>query len=57
MSYIAFTYRCVTDGLTEDRFVKREVMDDQKCNCGSSMVKLPPATRTTYRYADSKLKP
>ena len=58
MSYISFDYKCIgcTD-LPQHRMVRRTEMDSQVCTeCGSDMVKLPPATRTTFRFADTKLK-
>lgn len=53
--YITFTYRCPECGHEEDRFVKKSEMDSQT-HCGVPMVRLPPATRTTFRFADTKLK-
>jgi len=59
MSYITFDYRCSTCEETESRFVRRSDMDDQKCPKHSApkpMTRLPAGTRTTFRYADTKLK-
>lgn len=57
MSYISFDYKCTECALPpQHRMVKREVMDEQVCECAADMVKLPPATRTTFRFADKKLK-
>lgn len=58
MSYISFDYKCkACTALPEHRMVKRINMDSQVCEeCGGDMVKLPPATRTTFRFADTKLK-
>jgi hypothetical protein len=54
--YISFDYKCRTCHSVEPRLVRREERDAQECECGSKMDKLPPATRTTFRFADSKLK-
>lgn len=65
--YITFTYRCTGCGHEEDRFVKKQEMDEQVCSarlprgvtdypCESPMVKLPAGTRTHFRFADRKLK-
>ena len=58
MSYITFDFKCRDCGHVDSRFVKREEMDLQDCACGSCnpMVRLPAGTRTTFRYADNKLK-
>jgi len=66
--YITFDYRC-PEGHHEERFVKKSEMDDQWCNhihesgfgklgktCDAPMTRLPAGTRTTFRYADTKLK-
>ena len=60
--YVSFDYRCPhldRCGHEESRFVRREAMDHQICGhagCEALMVRLPPATRTTFRYADTRLK-
>ena len=58
--YITFTYRCPSCGHEEDRFVRRAEMDTQSCDKHDvqlgPMVKLPPATRTHFRFHDKKLK-
>ena len=62
--YITFDYRCPHCGHEESRFVKRSEMDEQTCDHGglpswhepALMKRLPAGTRTTFRYADSKLK-
>jgi len=61
--YITFDYKCPKCGHVESRFVKREEMNDQvhrACAApltgGTPMVRLPAGTRTTFRYADTKLK-
>jgi len=55
MSYITFNYRCTECDTEESRLVERELMDQQWC-CGKSMIRLPANPRTTFRFADSKLK-
>lgn len=60
MSYISFDYKCANSAcsIIQHRMVKREVMDEQVCEeCDTFMAKMPPATRTTFRFADTKLKP
>lgn len=62
--YITFDYRCPYCGNEESRFIKRTDMDNQSCTHGdlgswhtpSIMTRLPAGTRTTFRYADNKLK-
>lgn len=57
--YISFTFRCVNPVCTktEDRMVRRDEMDIQVCrDCGSDVRRLPAAPRTTFRFADKKLK-
>lgn len=56
--YITFDYKCTYCGHVESRFVKREHMDVQDCDapCNHPMQKLPAGTRTTFKFADTKLK-
>lgn len=66
--FVCFDYRCPTCGHEEERFVRRDQMDEQFCPnylgphdkiaCGSyaPMTRLPAGTRTTFRFADTKLK-
>ena len=54
--YITFDYRDPDTGEVEARFVKRSEMDEQRNSAGKLMVRLPAGTRTTFRFADSKLK-
>ena len=59
MSYITFDYRCHTCNEIDSRFVKRTDMNDQWCPKHSApkpMTRLPAGTRTTFRFADQKLK-
>lgn len=38
-------------------FVKKAEVEDQRCGkCKDTLIRLPSATRTTFRFADSKLK-
>ena len=54
--YITFDYKC-PQGHVESRFVKRDEKDEQYCNhCNEWMRRLPPGTRTTFKFADTKLK-
>ncbi len=60
MGYITFTYRCSEGDHEEDRLVRREEQHNQYCELHpfqGPMTKLPAGTRTTFRYADTKLKP
>jgi len=61
MSYITFDYKCPQCGDIDTRLVKREDMDLQFHDCDANttrlMVKLPAGTRTTFRFADRRLKP
>lgn len=62
--YITFDYRCPYCEHEESRFVKRTEMDDQECthpglpswHVPAPMTRLPAGTRTTFRFADTKLK-
>lgn len=65
--FITFDYLCPDCEHRETRFVRKSEMDDQQCPnyvapnpekpCFSMvMTRLPPATRTTFRFADKKLK-
>jgi len=64
MSYITFDFKCSHCGNVDSRFVKREEMDNQTCeheglpswHQPSLMTRLPAATRTTFKFADTKLK-
>ena len=55
--YITFDYKCPTCASVDSRFVKRTEMDKQTCEtCDVVLTRLPAGTRTTFRYADQKLK-
>lgn len=73
--FVLFDYRCPDCGFTEERFVRREEMDDQwhyECCVDPAieddderheylselghMTRLPAGTRTTFRFADTRLK-
>jgi len=63
MSFITFDYKCPACGrISENRLVRRSEMDEVYCgtNCDGDhptrMVRMLPATRTTFRFADTKLK-
>ena len=62
MSYITFDYRCSSCKQEDTRLVKREDMDSQRCENGTfhtpgqPMVRLPASPRTTFLFADRKLK-
>lgn len=58
--FISFDYKCTRCEDIDSRMVKRVEMDEQTCNkpdCFSAhMIRLPAGTRTTFRFADRKLK-
>lgn len=57
--YITFDYRCSDCFAVDTRFVRKSEKDEQHCKeCDSPLplVRLPAGTRTTFRYADRKLK-
>lgn len=57
--FISFDYRCRDCFAVESRFVRKTEKDTQRCTaCDSDnpMARLPAGTRTTFRYADKKLK-
>ena len=65
--FIKFDYRCPDCGFQEERFVRKELMESQQCPnyahptdekpCYSMvMTRLPAAPRTTFRFADRRLK-
>jgi len=62
VSFITFDYWCSSGNKTVTRMVRRELMDDQRCEhdcCGDHsqlMIRLPAGTRTHFRFADTKLK-
>jgi predicted DCC family thiol-disulfide oxidoreductase YuxK len=53
MSYVTFDYKCPLCLKKEERMVKRADMDVQYC-CGVPLIRLHPAPKTTFRYADKK---
>lgn len=59
--FIRFNYRCPRCGHEEERFIKKDQMDNQfhddECGSGFLMIRLPAAPRTHFRFADRKLKP
>jgi hypothetical protein len=59
--YITFDYKCPDCGHVDSRFVKKSEMDEQyheRCpdSRGFRMLRLPAGTRTTFRFADRRLK-
>ena len=62
MSFITFDYKCTACKRVVTRMVRRPEMDKQFCktNCDGDhptpMTRLPAGTRTTFRFADTKLK-
>lgn len=60
--FISFDYKCKS-GHVDSRLVKRDQMDNQFCFHDDHggfilrMTRLPAGTRTTFRFADTKLKP
>jgi hypothetical protein len=49
----AFDYLCRKCSYREERWVRRHD-EPQECRCGGEMVKLPPATPTTFKFADKR---
>ena len=61
MPFITFDYKCSDPNCAgyEERLVLRKDMDAQRCNepdCTAIMRRLPAGTRTTFKFADTKLK-
>lgn len=57
--FVTFDYRCrdmKRCGMITSRFIEKDDMNDQICECGASLAKLPAGTRTTFRFADERLK-
>lgn len=58
--FIRFDYRCPC-GRREERFVRKSEMDSQFCTRAGCMKRrmdrLPAAPKTTFRFADRRLKP
>lgn len=63
--YVTFDFECPHCGRVEERFVKRDQVDNQDCVCvhglpsryhHMKMKRLPAGTRTTFRFADEALK-
>lgn len=48
-----YDFRCKQCSRREERFVTQPEQP-QECVCGGEMVKLPPATKTTFRFADKR---
>lgn len=48
-----YDYICRKCRHREERFVTRPE-EPQQCKCGGDMLKMPPATKTTFRFADKK---
>ena len=61
--FIRFDYRCPDCGHQVERFIKKHLKDQQICpQCKRTgrrtiMSRLPAAPKTTFRFADYKLKP
>ncbi len=61
--FIRFDYRCdnvlcAARSIRRERLVSSKKVDDQHCpSCGKVMRRLLAAPRTTFRFADTKLKP
>lgn len=54
-----YDYRCPQCDHAEERMVKQADADTQLCRQHLNevtMLRLPPGTRTTFRFADQKLK-
>jgi hypothetical protein len=48
-----FDFLCRKCSRREERYVERPEQP-QECVCGGEMVKLPPATRTNFKFADKR---
>ena len=61
--FISFDYRCDNELCPSrtykiERLVMKEAQEEQHCKtCHVIMKRLPAAPRTTFRFADKKLKP
>jgi DNA-directed RNA polymerase subunit RPC12/RpoP len=52
-----FNYRCPKCGDEVEKLTTVPNMDKQRClSCNTKLLRLPPATRTHFRFADTKLK-
>lgn len=56
-----YDYLCPDCGCREERFVRAEEMDEQFCTvpephclAATPMVRLPPPTKTTFRFCDKR---
>lgn len=54
--YITLDYKCLSCGYEAERFVKKVDQDKQICGCDKPMRKQLGATKTHFRFADTKLK-
>jgi len=57
--YVVYNYRCPECSETDERLVRRENAHNQWCKActhHSLLTRLPAAPRTTFRFADEKLK-
>ncbi len=53
--FVVHTYRCHDCGAEQERMVERREADFQlcgECNSMGNMIRLPSATRTTFKFAD-----
>ncbi len=61
--FIRFDYRCdnilcAARSIRRERLVRKDKSRIQHCpSCGNVMRRLPAAPKTTFRFADTKLKP
>lgn len=56
--FVKFDMKCPTcNAEYPNVFVKKAEMDNQRCGkCKDTLLRLPPGTRTTFRFADTRLK-
>ena len=56
--FVKFDFACRQCATVEERFVKKSEVDSQVCSVDSSheLRRLPAGTRTTYKFADARLK-
>jgi predicted nucleic acid-binding Zn ribbon protein len=51
--YVSYDYKCQWCNITQNRFIDKKEKDNQTCKrCNAPMLKLPPATKTTFKFND-----
>jgi len=55
--YISVDLKCPKCKQVLDVFIKKDAIDGVRCGeCDELMLRLPAATKTTFRFADKELK-